>query len=79
MTLSTGPHTSKSCSPQRQNKICWRSTPISCQCRPAQADTILDKLEQAIRSLHSLPQRSNAPPVLYRFKRTSKMSSLCAG
>lgn len=54
-------------------------TPISGQCRPAQADTILGKLEQAIRSLHSLPQRGNAPPVLYRFKRTSKMSSLCAG
>ena len=74
-----GRHIWKSCSPQRQSKICWRSTPISGQCRPAQADTILGKLEQAIRSLHSLPQSGNAPPGLYRFKRTSKMSSLCAG
>ena len=74
-----GRHFWKFCSPQRQNKICWRSTPISGQCRPAQADTILGKLEQAIRSLHSLPQSGNAPPGLYRFKRTSKMSSLCAG
>ncbi|MFV0401507.1 MAG: type II toxin-antitoxin system RelE/ParE family toxin [Oscillospiraceae bacterium] len=37
---------------------------MSGQCRPAQADTILGKLEQAIRSLHSLPLRGNVPPEL---------------
>ena len=80
MTLPTGtPLLEVLLSPEAEQDLLEIYSYTATNAGQEHADTILGKLEQAIRSLHSLPQSGNAPPGLYRFKRTSKMSSLCAG